>query len=103
MSLIGTIRAAINGTGTWSDVESKAIALAETGALDALGTLESFGANFLTKFAPAETQAVENAGVSLLTGSSVSTAAGTLLSQTEANAEVAAQSSLNPSTPATGS
>jgi hypothetical protein len=95
MSLIGTIRAAINGTGTWADVESKATSLVETGALDALEALENVGAAFLTKFAPAETQAVATAGASLLTGTNSGAVASTLLSQTETNAENAAEGALS--------
>jgi hypothetical protein len=103
MSLIGTIRAAINGTGTWADVESKATSLAETGALDALEALENVGAAFLTKFAPAETTAVATAGASLLTGTNSSQVASQLLSSTETNAENAAEGALasgNASAPA---
>jgi hypothetical protein len=98
MSLIGLVRQAIDGQATWADVGQKIESLAETGAVDALEQLENFGANFLTKFAPAETQSVATAGVSLLTGSSVASAGSTLLSQTEGNAETAAESALTADT-----
>ena len=98
MSLIGTIRAALNGTGTWTNVEAKAESLAETEALDALEALENLGAAFLTKFAPAEAQSVESAGASLLTGTNSSAVGSALISQTEQNAESAAEGALGAGT-----
>ena len=53
MSLIGTVRAAINGTGTWTDVGHKVEGLFTSDVVD---PLEAFGLQFASDFGKAALQ-----------------------------------------------
>lgn len=101
MSLIGLVRQAINGQASWEDVEKKAVALAENGALDVLESAEQLATSFWTAFAPAEAKSLSGdvpGAVETALDSGVGAAAtqvgSEVLSQTETNAAAAAGNAL---------